>query len=435
MRRLSTRSAQFSLELSASIDHAGLIAPEVHQTVSEIIRAVRETGDQALLRYAEQFDDFKPPSIESLRVSPSEMAAACELISRPVDDALRLAAERVGDYHQRQLEALGQSWEFEDALGNVLGQRVQPMARVGVYAPGGKACYPSTVLMTAIPAKVAGVASVVLMAPAKGGAMSPVLLAAAHYAGVDEVWIMGGAQAIAAMAYGTQSVLSVDKICGPGNVFVTAAKKQVYGDVGIDMLAGPSEVLVVADDSARVDWVIADLLAQAEHDEQAQSIVVSQSASFLDAVQAGLADMVAAQSRRAIIEDSLRHRGLLIHAETAEDLISVINRVAPEHLELAINNPEGLLPDIRSAGAIFLGQYSPEVLGDYTAGPSHVLPTSGTARFASALGVYDFQLKQSLIHCSADGGREIAKSAAVLAEEEGLYAHALSAAKRFETGE
>ena len=435
MRRLSTRSAQFSLELSASIDHAGLIAPEVHQTVSEIIRAVRETGDQALLQYAEQFDDFKPPSIESLRVSPSEMAAACELISRPVDDALRLAAERVGDYHQRQLEALGQSWEFEDALGNVLGQRVQPMARVGVYAPGGKACYPSTVLMTAIPAKVAGVASVVLMAPAKGGAMSPVLLAAAHYAGVDEVWIMGGAQAIAAMAYGTQSVLSVDKICGPGNVFVTAAKKQVYGDVGIDMLAGPSEVLVVADDSARVDWVIADLLAQAEHDEQAQSIVVSQSASFLDAVQAGLADMVAAQPRRAIIEDSLRHRGLLIHAETAEDLISVINRVAPEHLELAINNPEGLLPDIRSAGAIFLGQYSPEVLGDYTAGPSHVLPTSGTARFASALGVYDFQLKQSLIHCSADGGREIAKSAAVLAEEEGLYAHALSAAKRFETGE
>ena len=435
MRRLSTRSAQFSLELSASIDHAGLIAPEVHQTVSEIIRAVRETGDQALLHYAEQFDDFKPPSIESLRVSPSEMAAACELISRPVDDALRLAAERVGDYHQRQLEALGQSWEFEDALGNVLGQRVQPMARVGVYAPGGKACYPSTVLMTAIPAKVAGVASVVLMAPAKGGAMSPVLLAAAHYAGVDEVWIMGGAQAIAAMAYGTQSVLSVDKICGPGNVFVTAAKKQVYGDVGIDMLAGPSEVLVVADDSARVDWVIADLLAQAEHDEQAQSIVVSQSASFLDAVQAGLADMVAAKPRRAIIEDSLRHRGLLIHAETAEDLISVINRVAPEHLELAINNPEGLLPDIRSAGAIFLGQYSPEVLGDYTAGPSHVLPTSGTARFASALGVYDFQLKQSLIHCSADGGREIAKSAAVLAEEEGLYAHALSAAKRFETGE
>lgn len=435
MRRLSTRSAQFSLELSASIDHAGLIAPEVHQTVSEIIRAVRETGDQALLHYAEQFDGFKPPSIESLRVSPSEMAAACELISRPVDDALRLAAERVGDYHQRQLEALGQSWEFEDALGNVLGQRVQPMARVGVYAPGGKACYPSTVLMTAIPAKVAGVASVVLMAPAKGGAMSPVLLAAAHYAGVDEVWIMGGAQAIAAMAYGTQSVLSVDKICGPGNVFVTAAKKQVYGDVGIDMLAGPSEVLVVADDSARVDWVIADLLAQAEHDEQAQSIVVSQSASFLDAVQAGLADMVAAQPRRAIIEDSLRHRGLLIHAETAEDLISVINRVAPEHLELAINNPEGLLPDIRSAGAIFLGQYSPEVLGDYTAGPSHVLPTSGTARFASALGVYDFQLKQSLIHCSADGGREIAKSAAVLAEEEGLYAHALSAAKRFETGE
>ena len=435
MRRLSTGSPRFWLELSAGIDHAGLIAPEVHQTVSDIIHAVRESGDEALLHYAEKFDDFRPTSIESLRVSPSEMASACRVISRPVDEALRMAAERIGDYHQRQLEALGQSWDFEDALGNVLGQRVQPMARVGVYAPGGKACYPSTVLMTAIPAKVAGVASVVLAAPAKGGAMSPVLLAAAHYAGVDEVWVMGGAQAIAAMAYGTQSVRAVDKICGPGNVFVTAAKKQVYGDVGIDMLAGPSEVLVVADDSARVDWVIADLLAQAEHDEQAQSIVVSQSAVFLDAIEAGLEAMITTQPRRAIIEDSLRHRGLLIQAETAEDLITVINRVAPEHLELAISNPESLLPDIRSAGAIFVGQYSPEVLGDYTAGPSHVLPTSGTARFASALGVYDFQLKQSLIHCSAGGGREIAKTAAVLAEEEGLHAHALSAAKRFETGE
>ena len=435
MRRLSTGSPRFWLELSAGIDHAGLIAPEVHQTVSDIIHAVRESGDEALLHYAEKFDDFRPTSIESLRVSPSEMASACRVISRPVDEALRMAAERIGDYHQRQLEALGQSWDFEDALGNVLGQRVQPMARVGVYAPGGKACYPSTVLMTAIPAKVAGVASVVLAAPAKGGAMSPVLLAAAHYAGVDEVWVMGGAQAIAAMAYGTQSVRAVDKICGPGNVFVTAAKKQVYGDVGIDMLAGPSEVLVVADDSARVDWVIADLLAQAEHDEQAQSIVVSQSAACLDAIEAGLEAMVTTQPRRAIIEDSLRHRGLLIQAETAEDLITVINRVAPEHLELAISNPESLLPDIRSAGAIFVGQYSPEVLGDYTAGPSHVLPTSGTARFASALGVYDFQLKQSLIHCSAGGGREIAKTAAVLAEEEGLHAHALSAAKRFETGE
>ncbi len=435
MRRLSTGSPRFWLELSAGIDHAGLIAPEVHQTVSDIIHAVRESGDEALLHYAEKFDDFRPTSIESLRVSPSEMASACRVISRPVDEALRMAAERIGDYHQRQLEALGQSWDFEDALGNVLGQRVQPMARVGVYAPGGKACYPSTVLMTAIPAKVAGVASVVLAAPAKGGAMSPVLLAAAHYAGVDEVWVMGGAQAIAAMAYGTQSVRAVDKICGPGNVFVTAAKKQVYGDVGIDMLAGPSEVLVVADDSARVDWVIADLLAQAEHDEQAQSIVVSQSAACLDAIEAGLEAMITTQPRRAIIEDSLRHRGLLIQVETAEDLITVINRVAPEHLELAISNPESLLPDIRSAGAIFVGQYSPEVLGDYTAGPSHVLPTSGTARFASALGVYDFQLKQSLIHCSAGGGREIAKTAAVLAEEEGLHAHALSAAKRFETGE
>jgi len=309
------------------------------------------------------------------------------------------------------------------------------MARVGVYAPGGKACYPSTVLMTAIPAKVAGVASVALAVPAKDGGVRPILLAAAHYAEVDEIWIMGGAQAIAALAYGTESVRAVDKICGPGNVFVTAAKKQVYGDVGIDMLAGPSEVLVVADDSARVDWIIADLLAQAEHDEQAQSIVVSQSETFLNAVQAGLADAVAAQPRRTIIEASLRNRGLLIHAETREALVRVINRVAPEHLELAMSMPESLLPDIRSAGAIFVGQYSPEVVGDYTAGPSHVLPTSGTARFASALGVYDFQLRQSLIQCSKRGGRDIASAAAVLAQEEGLYAHALSATKRVESDE
>lgn len=435
MRRLSTGTAQFSLELSAAIDHAGLISSEIHETVAGIIQAVRQSGDQALLHYTEKFDEFKPSSIESLKVSKPEMAAACALISAPVNEALRLASLRIRDYHQRQLEALGQSWQFEDPLGNVLGQRVQPMARVGVYAPGGKACYPSTVLMTAIPAKVAGVASVALAVPAKGGAVRPILLAAAHYAEVDEIWIMGGAQAIAALAYGTESVRAVDKICGPGNVFVTAAKKQVYGDVGIDMLAGPSEVLVVADDSARVDWIIADLLAQAEHDEQAQSIVVSQSETFLNAVQAGLADAVAAQPRRTIIEASLRNRGLLIHAETREALVRVINRVAPEHLELAMSMPESLLPDIRSAGAIFVGQYSPEAVGDYTAGPSHVLPTSGTARFASALGVYDFQLRQSLIQCSKRGGRDIASAAAVLAQEEGLYAHALSATKRVESDE
>ena len=432
MRQLDTGSPAFSSELSAAIDHAGLISDEVQQTVSGIIQTVRQSGDQALLQYAEKYDEFSPASIESLRVSKPEMAAACSLISEAVNDALRLASDRIGDYHQRQLEALGQSWEFQDSLGNVLGQRVQPMARVGVYAPGGKAYYPSTVLMTAIPAKVAGVASVALAVPAKGGLISPVLLAAAHYAGVDEIWIMGGAQAIAAMAYGTESVRAVDKICGPGNVFVTAAKKQVYGDVGIDMLAGPSEVLVVADDSARVDWVIADLLAQAEHDEQAQAIVVSQSAALLNAIQAGLSDAIASQPRRAMIETSLRHRGLLIHAENRTALVSVINQIAPEHLELAMTDPESLLPDIRAAGAIFLGQYSPEVVGDYTAGPSHVLPTSGTARFASALGVYDFQLRQSLIHCSKQGGREIARSAAVLAQEEGLYAHAVSATKRVE---
>ncbi|MGB2239849.1 MAG: histidinol dehydrogenase, partial [Pseudomonadales bacterium] len=332
----------------------------------------------------------------------------------------------------RQLTALGRSWQFTDDFGNTLGQRVQPMHRVGVYAPGGKACYPSTVLMTAIPARVAGVDSIALAVPVRDGVINPVLLAAAFYAGVDEIWMMGGAQAIAALAYGTQSIERVDKICGPGNQYVTAAKKQVFGDVGIDMLAGPSEVLVVADETTPVSWVIADLMAQAEHDEQAQAIVVSQSESFLRAVQAGLEEAVAEQPRREIIESSLSSRGMLIYADSKAALLGVINQVAAEHLELAVNDPDGLLSEVRAAGAIFVGQYSPEVVGDYSAGPSHVLPTGGTARFASALGVYDFQVRQSLIECKASGVRAIAGAAATLAEQEGLFAHAQSARKRLE---
>jgi histidinol dehydrogenase len=306
------------------------------------------------------------------------------------------------------------------------------MQRVGVYAPGGKAFYPSTVLMTAIPARVAGVQEVVLAVPVAGGTPSPVLLAAAAHAGVEEVWLMGGAQAIAALAYGTQSIRPVDKICGPGNVFVTAAKKQVYGDVGIDMLAGPSEVLVIADQTARVDWLIADLMAQAEHDEQAQSILLSEDKLLLEAVSEGLSAAVSNQPRQSIITASLASRGLLIHASSLAEAQRVTNLIAPEHLELAVAQPEEWLEKVQAAGAIFLGHHSPEVVGDYSAGPSHVLPTSGTARFASALGVYDFQLRQSLIQCSAEGVKAVTGAAEILAEEEGLYAHALSAVKRRE---
>ncbi len=432
MHFLRTSDLRFSEALAQRLEHDQPIAGATFQTVNSIIQDVRSSGDASLLAYSAQIDGLEAASVSSLRVPVSEIKAAPERIDSETNKALALCSERIRDYHERQLTALGRSWQFTDDFGNTLGQRVQPMHRVGVYAPGGKACYPSTVLMTAIPARVAGVDSIALAVPVRDGVINPVLLAAAFYAGVDEIWMMGGAQAIAALAYGTQSIERVDKICGPGNQYVTAAKKQVFGDVGIDMLAGPSEVLVVADETTPVSWVIADLMAQAEHDEQAQAIVVSQSESFLRAVQAGLEEAVAEQPRREIIESSLSSRGMLIYADSKAALLGVINQVAAEHLELAVNDPDGLLSEVRAAGAIFVGQYSPEVVGDYSAGPSHVLPTGGTARFASALGVYDFQVRQSLIECKASGVRAIAGAAATLAEQEGLFAHAQSARKRLE---
>lgn len=430
---LETRDPGFASALAQKLEHDQPIGREVFETVNSIIDDVRGFGDASLLAYSAKIDGLQASSVVSLRVPLSEIESAPKRIDTETNKALALCSERIKDYHERQLTALGRSWQFTDDLGNVLGQRVQPMHRVGVYAPGGKACYPSTVLMTAIPAKVAGVNSIALAVPVRDGDINPVLLAAAHYAGVDEIWMMGGAQAIAALAYGTESIERVDKICGPGNQYVTAAKKHVFGDVGIDMLAGPSEVLVVADERTPVSWVVADLLAQAEHDEQAQSIVVSESESFLNAVQAELAAAVSEQPRREIIESSLSTRGMLIHADSRAALLQVVNQVAPEHLELAVAEPEALLSEVRAAGAIFVGQYSPEVVGDYSAGPSHVLPTGGTARFASALGVYDFQVRQSLIECRVGGVQAIASAAAILAEQEGLYAHAQSALKRLET--
>jgi len=432
MRRLSSESADFDAELATCLQQRSLISPEVHLRVAEIIADVRDNGDSALLAYARRFDQFAGETVQAMRVSEEAIKTARMHISPTIDTALGHAADRITKYHIEQKRALGQSWEFIDGAGNRLGQQVQAMHRVGLYAPGGKAFYPSTVLMTAIPARVAGVDQVVLAVPAGQGEPSPVLLAAAAHSGVDEVWLMGGAQAIAALAYGTESIAPVDKICGPGNIFVTAAKKQVFGDVGIDMLAGPSEVLVVADQSADVEWIVADLMAQAEHDEQAQAIVVSEDPALLDAIEASISAAAAQQPRREIIESSLSSRGVLILVSSRTEAIGIINKIAPEHLELAVNDPKEWLPEIKAAGAIFVGPYSPEVVGDYTAGPSHVLPTSGTARFASALGVYDFQLRQSLIQCSAEGVQSLAKTAEVLAIEEGLHAHALSASERID---
>ena len=432
MRMLSTQDPIFEAELQRSLQQRSLISPEVHAAVAEIVSSVRTQGDEALLACAQRFDGYKGDAVPSMRVGPERLANARKEIPAAVDEALAEVAARIEHYHRAQKQALGESWEFSDSVGNRFGQRVKAMQRVGVYAPGGKAFYPSTVLMTAIPARVAGVQEVVLAVPVAGGTPSPVLLAAAAHAGVEEVWLMGGAQAIAPLAYGTQSIRPVDKICGPGNVFVTAAKKQVYGDVGIDMLAGPSEVLVIADQTARVDWLIADLMAQAEHDEQAQSILLSEDKLLLEAVSKGLSAAVSNQPRQSIITASLASRGLLIHASSLAEAQRVTNLIAPEHLELAVAQPEEWLEKVQAAGAIFLGHHSPEVVGDYSAGPSHVLPTSGTARFASALGVYDFQLRQSLIQCSAEGIKAVAGAAEILAEEEGLHAHALSAVKRLE---
>jgi len=432
MRMLSTQDPSFEAELQRSLQQRSLISLEVHAAVAEIVSSVRTQGDEALLACAQRFDGYKGDAVPSMRVGPERLANARKEIPAAVDEALAEAAARIEYYHRAQKQALGESWEFSDSVGNRFGQRVKAMQRVGVYAPGGKAFYPSTVLMTAIPARVAGVQEVVLAVPVAGGTPSPVLLAAAAHAGVEEVWLMGGAQAIAALAYGTQSIRPVDKICGPGNVFVTAAKKQVYGDVGIDMLAGPSEVLVIADQTARVDWLIADLMAQAEHDEQAQSILLSEDKLLLEAVSEGLSAAVSNQPRQSIITASLASRGLLIHASSLAEAQRVTNLIAPEHLELAVAQPEEWLEKVQAAGAIFLGHHSPEVVGDYSAGPSHVLPTSGTARFASALGVYDFQLRQSLIQCSAEGVKAVTGAAEILAEEEGLHAHALSAVKRRE---
>ncbi len=425
---LKSSSSEFMARLDAYLALPSKDTDQVQSQVRDIISDVEKHGDDALLKYTRKYDGLEVDSAKELVVSDEAIRAAPAQLEREVSQALQRSIERVREYHLRQKAELADTdWSYQDSFGNQLGQRVRPIRKVGIYAPGGKAAYPSTVIMTAIPAMVAGVKEICLAVPSRTGTLDPILLAAAHYTGISRVYTMGGAQAIAALAYGTSTISKVDKICGPGNLYVATAKQQVFGQVGIDMIAGPSEVLIVADETANVDWLVADMLAQAEHDELAQAIVVSQSEKVLTEINARLSAAIAQSHRMAIVQTSIRNRGLLIHAQSESELSDIVNKIAPEHLELAVSEPEQLLQSIDNAGAVFVGQYSPEVVGDYAAGPSHVLPTGGTARFASVLGVYDFQVRSSLIHCSPSGVLPLAKDAAILAEREGLFGHAKSA--------
>ena len=395
LRRLNAASGTFEADLAALTARHDERDGELVNRVATIIASVRKGGDAALLKLTQELDQHPAVSIKDLIVEPPQMLAALNALEPDTRAALETAANRIRDYHQYQV---AQSWSFEDELGNRLGQQVTPMTRVGIYVPGGKASYPSSVLMNAIPAKVAGVPEVVMVVPAPGGEINPLVLAAAALAGVDRIVTAGGAQAVAALAFGTETLAGVDKIVGPGNRYVAEAKRQVFGVVGIDMVAGPSEVLIIADDSAPASWMAMDLFSQAEHDEQAQAILISPDDAYLDAVEAAMETLLSTMSREGIIRAALANRGALIKVHDLDDAIALSNRLAPEHLQLAFNDAETRVSELTVAGAIFVGAMSCESLGDYCAGPNHVLPTSSTARFSSPLGVYDFQKRSSIIH-------------------------------------
>ena len=429
IQRLHDGDNDFLAALDARLAWEANIDGGVSQTVADILAGVKQRGDAALLEYTRRFDGLQVASAGELELPRSELEAALAAIEPARREALEVAADRIRRYAERQKM---QSWTYTEDDGSVLGQQVMPMDRVGLYVPGGKAAYPSSVLMNAVPAKVAGVPELIMVAPTPGGEKNALVLAAAAIAGVDRVFTIGGAQAVAALAYGTETVPRVDKITGPGNAYVATAKRMVYGVVGIDMIAGPSEILVVCDGKTDPDWIAMDLFSQAEHDEEAQAILVSTDAAFLDAVQASMEKQLADMPRADIIRASLQQRGLFIHAASMESAIAIANHIAPEHLELSVDDAAEWAQQIRHAGAIFMGRYTAEALGDYCAGPNHVLPTSGTARFSSPLGVYDFQKRSSLIDCSARGASTLGKVASTLAHGEGLVAHARSAEYRIE---
>jgi histidinol dehydrogenase len=430
IRQLATTAADFEAEFqrvlhwSAETDHA------IEERVADILDNVRLRGDAAVLEYTERFDGLKASSVAALEITRAELQAAVAAITPKQRSALEAAAERVRDYHQRQLDACGRSWSYRDTDGTLLGQKVTPIDRLGMYVPGGKAAYPSSVLMGAVPAKVAGVGEIIMVVPTPKGERNAMVLAAAAIAGVDRAFTLGGAQAVAALAYGTATVPAVDKITGPGNAYVASAKRRVFGKVGIDMIAGPSEILVLADGTTPADWVAMDLFSQAEHDELAQSILLCPDAAYIAQVKASIDRLIDGMPRRDVIRASLEGRGALIHTRSMEEACDISNRIAPEHLEVSSKDPHRWEPQLKHAGAIFLGAFTSESLGDYCAGPNHVLPTSGTSRFSSPLGVYDFQKRSSLIEVSEAGAQKLGVIAAELAYGEGLQAHAQAAEMR-----
>ena len=427
IKQLSSDSKNFDLQLDQLLEWESDSTLKIDQLVSNILIGIRRKGDDALIKYTREFDGRDISDIEELVVSREEMREALDSIKDIEREALTFASKRILDYHQHQkLE----SWSYNDADGTLLGQQITPLGRVGIYVPGGKASYPSSVLMNALPAKVAGVSEIVMTVPAPRGELSPLVLAAAAIAGVDQIFTLGGAQAIGALAYGTKTIHKVDKIVGPGNIYVATAKRMVFGHVGLDMVAGPSEILVICDGTTDPDWIAMDLFSQAEHDENAQAILVSNDADFLVRVKFSIEKLLPTMDRAAIIQASLESRGAFILVESLDEAVMLVNRIAPEHLELSVADPERLLPRIRNAGAIFMGRFTSEALGDYCAGPNHVLPTSSTARFSSPLGVYDFQKRSSVIMCNEDSASSLGKRASVIAKGESLTAHARSAEYR-----
>jgi histidinol dehydrogenase len=430
IRTLSSRSAAFNAELDKLLAFEETADDMLEATVASILADVRKRGDAALLEYTRKFDRLALADAAAMELSRDEVRVAFNGLPADQRSALEQAAQRVTDYHQKQVQA---SWSYTDADGTLLGQQITALDRVGLYVPGGKAAYPSSVLMNALPAKVAGVGELIMVVPTPDGVKNPLVLAAAYLAGVDRLFTIGGAQAVAALAYGTATIPKVDKIVGPGNAYVAAAKRRVFGVCGIDMIAGPSEILVICDGQTDPDWIAMDLFSQAEHDELAQAILLSPDAKFIEAVAASADKLLGQMPRRDIIQTALENRGALIHVADLDEACAISNRIAPEHLELSIAEPEAWLPKLKHAGAIFMGRYTSEALGDYCAGPNHVLPTSGTARFSSPLGVYDFQKRSSLIQVSAQGAQKLGDIASVLAFGEGLHAHAQSALFRKKT--
>ncbi len=425
--KLSSKQPDFKSKLSDLLAWESVSNKEVSNAVDEIIISVQKGGDQSLVDYSVKFDRVKADSMDDLTINRDDIENAYKTLNDSDKDSLTIAARRIKKYHQKQKQ---ETWTYTEEDGSMFGQKITPMERVGLYVPGGKAAYPSSVLMNAIPAKVAGVEELIMAVPTPEGKINQVVLAAAFISGVDKVFTIGGAQAVAALAYGTESVPKVDKIVGPGNIYVATAKRAVFGQVGIDMIAGPSEILIICDGNTNPDWIAMDLFSQAEHDENAQSILLCPNKDFIQEVEKSIKKLLPIMDRQNIIRASLKYRGALIHTTDISEAIEISNRIAPEHLELSVDSPESIINSVKNAGAIFIGKYTCEALGDYCAGPNHVLPTSGTARFSSPLGVYDFQKKSSLIMVSNEGANTLGKVAAKLADCEGLQAHAESARYR-----